>query len=84
MINKSEQKLKAVGCSTVYFLAAYFIYIYIYNIAAFINICRFLNRLILMKAAILCKGINWTINKNIYIYIYIYIYMLVGFVVLVK
>ena len=28
-----------------------------------------------MKAAILCNGINWTINKNtIYIYVYIYIY----------
>ena len=27
-----------------------------------------------MKAAILCNGINWTINKNtIYIFIYIYI-----------
>ena len=30
----------------------------------------FKNRHILMKAAILCNGINWTINKNtIYIYI---------------
>ena len=31
-----------------------------------------------MKAAILCNGINWTINKkhNIYIYIYIYIVLL--------
>ena len=28
-----------------------------------------------MKAAILCYGINWTINKiTLYIYIYIYIY----------
>ena len=28
-----------------------------------------------MKAAILCNGINWTINKNtVYIYIYKYIY----------
>ena len=27
-----------------------------------------------MKAAILCNGINWTINKKHYIYIYIYIY----------
>ena len=25
-----------------------------------------------MKAAILCNGINWTINKKHYIYIYIY------------
>ena len=30
-----------------------------------------------MKAAILCNGINWTINKKntIYTYIYIYIYV---------
>ena len=30
-----------------------------------------------MKAAILCNGINWTINKKHYIYIYIYIYIYV-------
>ena len=28
-----------------------------------------------MKAAILCNGINWTINKKHYIYIYIYVYV---------
>ena len=38
-----------------------------------------------MKAAILCNGINWTINKKhyIYIYMYIYTYTFVGCVVLV-
>ena len=51
--------------------AVLYIYIYIY-IYMYINI----NRHILMKAAILCNGNNWTINKiTLYKYIYIYMYI---------